>query len=118
MPVILWDTNVVKEEDKHVQAFRMVGEEIKYPPVLLDVRFWVRFKSMDHVQEFHPITYEEDREIVPDKIKITPSDVKLHCKSSRIPQSFGAAMLMDNSGEPDNNRCLNPRGRRKLAHVK
>lgn len=71
MPVILRDTNVIKEEAKHVQAFRMVGEEVHDPPVLLDVRFRVRFKSVDHVWEFHSIADEEDREVVPNKIKIT-----------------------------------------------
>lgn len=71
VPVILWDTHIIKQEGEHVQAFRMMGEEVNNPPFLLDVRLWVRFKRMDHVREFHSITDKKDGEIVSHKIKIT-----------------------------------------------
>nr|GLL32367.1 hypothetical protein F511_45941 [Ipomoea trifida]GMD22905.1 peroxisomal catalase [Ipomoea batatas] len=34
------------------------------------------------------------------------SGIKLHCKASGIPKGFRASTLMDNSGEPNNNRRL------------
>lgn len=73
MPVILWNTNVIEEEGEHVQAFWVMREEVKDPPILLDVRLGVGFKCMDHIWEFHSITNKEDREIVSNKIKITLS---------------------------------------------
>lgn len=54
-----------------MQAFWMMGEEVKDPPILLDVGLGVWFESMDHVWKFHSITDEKDREIVSNKIKIT-----------------------------------------------
>lgn len=53
-----------------MQTLRVVGEEIQYPPVLLNVGFGIRFQRMDHVREFDSITNEEDREVVPNKIKV------------------------------------------------
>ena len=44
--------------------------------------------------------------------------VKLHCKSSRIPQGFRATTLVDNSGETDNDRCLNSRGSQEISTCK
>jgi hypothetical protein len=49
----------------------MVGEEVKNPPVLLNMRLRVGLKGMHHVWEFHSITDEEDREIVSHEIKVT-----------------------------------------------
>jgi hypothetical protein len=73
VPVILWDTHIVEQEHESVQTFWMVGEEVKNPPILLDVGLGVGFESMDHVWKFHRITDEEDGEIVSHKIPITLS---------------------------------------------
>lgn len=71
MPVVLRNANIIKEEREHVQALWMVGEKVKDPPVLLDMRFRVRLQSMHHVWELHSIPYEEDREVVSHQIKVT-----------------------------------------------
>jgi hypothetical protein len=71
--IILWNTQIIKEKGEHVQTFRMVGEEVENPPVLLNVRLGVGLKGMYHVWEFHSITDEEDREIVSHKIKVALS---------------------------------------------
>ena len=97
MPVILWDTDIIEEESEHVQTFRVVGEEVKDSPVLLDVRFWVRLKSVDHVRELHPIADEENRKVVSNKIKVPLSGVKLNSKTTGISESLGTATLMDDS---------------------
>lgn len=73
VPVILWNTHIIKEPGKCGQAFRKVGAEVEDPPVLLDVRLWIRFKSMDHIWEFDCITDEKNRDTVTQKIPITLS---------------------------------------------
>ena len=69
--VVLWDADVVEEESEHVEALRVVWEEVKDSPVLLDVRFGVWFEGVDHVRELHPVSDEEDREVVSDEIKVS-----------------------------------------------
>lgn len=64
VPVILWNTYIVKEEGEHVQAFRVVRKEVQNPPVFLNMRLWVWFESMDHIRELHSVTDEKHREIV------------------------------------------------------
>lgn len=54
-----------------MKAFRKVREEVKDPPILLDVVFRVGFKSMDHIWKLHAITYKEDGKVVSNKIKVT-----------------------------------------------
>lgn len=54
-----------------MQAFRVVGEEVKDSPVLLDVGFWIGLQSMDHIRKLHSITDEKDGEIVSHQIKVT-----------------------------------------------
>lgn len=46
------------------------------------------------------------------------SGVKLYCKTTRIPQGFRAATLMDNSRETHNDGCLNSRGTKKVSTCK
>lgn len=75
------DADIVEEEGEHVQALRVVGEEVNDPPVLLDVGFGIRFEGMNHVGELHPVTDEEYGEVVPNKIKVSLRSVIL-CKSS------------------------------------
>jgi hypothetical protein len=111
----LWDTDIIEEESEHVQTFRVVGEEVKDSPVLLDVRFWVRLKSVDHVRELHPIADEENRKVVSNKIKVPLSGVELDCKTTRVSQGLGTSTLMDNGGEPDNDRSLNTGSSEKVS---
>lgn len=92
-----------------MQAFWMMGTEVEDPPVLLDVGFRIGFKAMDDIWEFHCITDKKDGEIVSHYIKVTLPGVELHSKTSRIPNGFRAATLMDNCRETDNDRCLNSR---------
>lgn len=54
-----------------MKAFWKVGEEVKDSPILLDVRLGIGLQSMDHIWKFHAITYEEDREVVSHKVKVT-----------------------------------------------
>lgn len=56
-----------------MKAFRMVGEEIKDSPILLDVGLGIGFESMDHIGKLHPITDEEDRKIVSHEVEVTLS---------------------------------------------
>ena len=49
----------------------MVGEEVKDPPIFLDVGLRIWFESMDRVWEFHCIPDEKDREVVSNKVEIT-----------------------------------------------
>jgi len=46
------------------------------------------------------------------------SSVKLGSKTSRIPNGFRAAALMDNGGETDNDRCLNSGGSKEISTCK
>ena len=55
----------------------MVGEEIKDPPILLDVGLGIGFESMDHIWKLHPITDEEDGKVVSHKIEVTLSELTL-----------------------------------------
>lgn len=71
VPVILWNSQIIIKEGERVQAFWKVGEEVKDPPSLLDVRLGVRFESTDRVREFHCITDKKDGEIVSNQVKIT-----------------------------------------------
>lgn len=84
MPVVLRDTEVIKEERKHVQTLWVVGKKVQDPPVLLNVGFGIRFQCMDHVREFHSITDEEDREVVPNKIKVPLSFKQRVRRISRV----------------------------------
>jgi len=54
-----------------VKAFWKVRKEVKDSPILLDVGLGVGFKSMDHIWKVHPIMNEEDRKVVPNKVKVT-----------------------------------------------
>lgn len=56
-----------------MKAFRMVGEEIKDSPILLDVGLGIGFESMDHIGKLHPITDEEDRKVVSHEVEVTLS---------------------------------------------
>ncbi|RYR41345.1 hypothetical protein Ahy_A08g037742 isoform G [Arachis hypogaea] len=71
MPVILWDTHIIKQKGEHVKAFWVVGEEVKNPPILLDVGLGIGFKGMDHVWKLHPITNKEDWKVVSNKVEVT-----------------------------------------------
>jgi hypothetical protein len=71
MPIILWDTQIIKQEGEHVKAFWKVGEEVKDSPILLDVGLGIGFKSMDHIWKIHPIVNKEDRKVVSSKVKVT-----------------------------------------------
>uniref|UniRef100_A0A2P2MJD2 Catalase n=1 Tax=Rhizophora mucronata TaxID=61149 RepID=A0A2P2MJD2_RHIMU len=113
--IILRNTHIIKKEGEHVQTLGLMGEEVNNSPVLLNVRLGIWLKGMYHVREFNSITNKEDREIVSHKIKVALSGVKLHSKASRIPQGFWAATLMDDSGEADDNRCLNSRGTKEIG---
>lgn len=81
MPVILWNTNIIEEESEHVQAFRMMREKVKDPPILLDMGLRIWLQSMDHVRELHPITDEEDGKVVPDQIKVS---LMIYCKLTEL----------------------------------
>lgn len=85
----------------------MEGQEVKHPPVLLDVGLGVGFESVDHVRELDPVTDEKHREVVSYNVKVTLSSVKLGCKTARVSNGFRAAALVDDGGEADNDRCLN-----------
>jgi len=68
--------------------------------------------SVPHTFAFlHHITLTE----IKHQIRPHLSGVKLHCKSTWIPQGFRAATLMDNCGEADNDRCLNSRSPEKIS---
>ena len=71
MPVVLRNSDIIKEEGEHVQTLRMVREEIHDPPVLLDVGFRIGLEGVHHIRELHSITNEKYREIVPHQIKVT-----------------------------------------------
>lgn len=66
VPVIQWNANVIVVPSERVKALRDVRAEVENPPILLNVRFWVRFEGVDHVGELHPVTNEEHREVVSD----------------------------------------------------
>lgn len=65
MPVILENTYIIKQEGEHMQAFRMVREEVQNSPVFLNMGLRARFKGMHHIRELHSITDEKHWEIVP-----------------------------------------------------
>lgn len=96
----------------------MVREEIYYSPVLLQIGLWIRLESVDHVREFHPISYEKHRHVVTHEVKVTLSGVELDSKTTWIPQGLRASTLMHNCRETDNNRCLDPRSTEKISTCK
>lgn len=71
VPVILWNTDIIKQVCEHVQILWMVGEEVQNSLVLLNVRLWVWYQCMNHIREFHSITNEKYREVVSNQIKIS-----------------------------------------------
>lgn len=76
MPVILRDTNIIKEESEHVQTLRMMREEIHDPPILLDVGFRIGLEGVHHIREFHSITDKKYGEVVPHQIKVPLQSIK------------------------------------------
>ncbi|CAO2833734.1 unnamed protein product [Amaranthus hypochondriacus] len=76
VPVILRDTNIIKEESEHVQTLRMMREEIHDPPILLDVGFRIGLEGVHHIREFHSITDKKYGEVVPHQIKVPLQSIK------------------------------------------
>lgn len=81
MSVVQWDANIIKQKSEHMQTLWVMWEEIKNPPVLLDMGLWIRFESMNHIRELHSITNEEHWEVVPHKIKIPLKAMKQYQNS-------------------------------------
>lgn len=115
VPVVLWDTEIIKEEREHVETLRVVREEVQYPPVLLNVGFGIRFQGVDHVGELHAVADEEDGEVVANEIEVAFSGVELDGKTTRISESLGAATLVDDGGETNNDGSLDTGSSEKIS---
>lgn len=115
VPVVLWDTEIIKEEREHVKTLRVVREEVEYPPVLLNVGFGIRFQGVDHVGELHAVADEEDGEVVANEIEVAFSGVELDGKTTRISESLGAATLVDDGGETNNDGSLDTGSSEKIS---
>lgn len=54
----------------------------------------------------HGVAHEENRHVVAHHVKVTFAGIKLDGKSARVRQRLGAALLVNDGGEPRNERRL------------
>ena len=113
--VVGGDADVVEEEGEHVEALRVVGEEVEDAPVLLDVRLGVGLERVHHVRELHAVADEEDGEVVADEVPVALPGVELDGEATRVAEGLRAAALVDDGGEADDDRGLDARGAEEVG---
>jgi hypothetical protein len=90
--VVGGDADVVEEEGEHVQALRVVREEVGDAPVLLDVRPGVGLERVHHVRA---VADEEDGEVVAHQVPVALPGVELDGEPARVAQRLRAAALVE-----------------------
>lgn len=98
--------HVVVKPSERQQALRVVRAEIEESPWFLNVRFRIRFERADDLGELHRVADEEHREIVADQIEVSFARVEFDGESTGIAEGFGAAALVDDGGESDDDGGL------------
>ena len=113
--VVGGDADVVEEEGEHVEALRVVGEEVEDAPVLLDVRLGVWFERVHHVRELHAVADEEDGEVVAHQVPVALPGVELDGEPARVAQRLGAPALVDHRGEAHDHGGLHAGGAQEVG---
>src|SRR5690554_6928831 len=100
------DTTITHYDGYLMQRFRKQRPEIPVVIGTSQVGFWVTFNGMIQIREFHWVTEEKHRSVIPHQIPNTFIDIEFQGKSSDISFCIGCTSFACNGRKSGKHFCF------------